>query len=304
MLPCNQVMNLLVKSCLAHAQSLYPVRICCYLVEATHIHIVLVVDNPENIVRFMERFKTESAHRINKLLGRRKRTVWCEGYDSPPLLTHTTVIEKIIYIYSNPSKDNLEDSIENYPGLSSWKAFRAGIHEIKVPYIRRPSIEKLPKGKLTINAFKAIARILVRGAKESHIFKVEPDAWMECFGIVDKKECLAINAEIAERLKEIEEEYRLKRKEEKRTVIGREKLLSGSLDPTYVPDRKGKRMWCHSDDPIIRKTFIGWLKSQIAEAREAYEAWSQGDFSIQFPVGFFPPSSPRTANLQPHAVCC
>ncbi|MBX7143689.1 MAG: transposase [Oligoflexia bacterium] len=83
----NPLCEALIKSCLARAQFLYPVEICHFLVEATHIHMVLVVKNPDDVCRFVGYFKTESAHTLNGLLGREKRTVWCEGYDSPVILS-------------------------------------------------------------------------------------------------------------------------------------------------------------------------------------------------------------------------
>ncbi len=65
----------------------FPVRICHILVEATHIHLVVVVINPDHVEAFFRHFKTESAQMINGLLGRNKRTLWYEGYDSPIILT-------------------------------------------------------------------------------------------------------------------------------------------------------------------------------------------------------------------------
>jgi hypothetical protein len=42
----------------------------------------LVVINPDHVEAFFRHFKTESAHMINGLLGRNKRTLWCGGYES------------------------------------------------------------------------------------------------------------------------------------------------------------------------------------------------------------------------------
>ena len=44
---------------------------------------------------FMERFKCETAHAVNRLLGRRQVTVWCKGYDSPVILTLDDLVEKL-----------------------------------------------------------------------------------------------------------------------------------------------------------------------------------------------------------------
>src|SRR5215216_5194464 len=62
-------LNEIVWSILARAQTLYPVKICHLFLMANHLHFILAVDNPEDIVRFMERFKTETAHMVNRLRG-------------------------------------------------------------------------------------------------------------------------------------------------------------------------------------------------------------------------------------------
>jgi len=45
--PANPLSNLIVLKCLAAAQDLYPVRLCHFVAEATHIHMVVIVDNPD-----------------------------------------------------------------------------------------------------------------------------------------------------------------------------------------------------------------------------------------------------------------
>jgi hypothetical protein len=42
------------------------------------VHLLLVVKNPDDVGGFIRYFKTESAHMIKRVLGRAKRTIWCE----------------------------------------------------------------------------------------------------------------------------------------------------------------------------------------------------------------------------------
>ena len=75
----NPLCKAIVESCLARACEMYPVPICHMMVEATHIHLVLVVIDLDDVEAFFRYFKTESAQRINGLLDRNKQTLWCEG---------------------------------------------------------------------------------------------------------------------------------------------------------------------------------------------------------------------------------
>ena len=57
MLPPNRVTQELVRKSMAQAQNLYPVTICGYLVEATHVHFILQTIDPTDFTDFIERFK-------------------------------------------------------------------------------------------------------------------------------------------------------------------------------------------------------------------------------------------------------
>jgi REP element-mobilizing transposase RayT len=294
----NPLINMIICSALARAQYLHPVCICHYLFESNHLHLILIVDNPDDVAGFMERFKTETAHAINKLLGRKKKTIWCDSYDSPMLLTPETVIQKIVYLYTNPTKDNLEDSIDRYPGLSSWRAFRGGKSSRECPRIRRDELFPLASTNMTLSQYQGLARRLKNKSRSSHTFRVCPDAWMEAFGI-EGSEIKQINESIFLQVREKEAEYRELRSAEGGTVIGSTKLMLQPIDTAYTPCREGRKMWVLSTDKDLRKECITWIKSLVDEARRVYGLWKEGDFSCPFPPGLFPPSMPKLANCIP-----
>lgn len=292
-LPPNPLMNTIIESVLARAQHLYPVRISHHLFQSNHLHLIAIVDNPDDIERFMRHLKTESAHAINRLLGRKKRKIWCDGYDSPLVLTVQDVIDKIVYLYTNPSKDNLEDSIDKYPGLSSWKAFQRGNHTKSCPHVTRDMLHPLKRTALNLKQFAWIARGLREKATEEHEFRLFPDAWMEAFDIVDPEEKERINKEIIYRVRAVELEIREERQSCKRTVFGARRLMLQPMNATYIPNRKGRRTWCISCNTELRADFILMVKALIERGREVYERWKIGDFSTRYPPGLFPPSMPK-----------
>lgn len=296
LLPPNPLINLILESCLARAQTLHPVKICHHVFESNHAHFIMAVDNPEDVPAFMGRFKTESAHAINKILGRQKRTIWCEGYDSPPLLTVSQVKNEINYIYTNPAKDGLEDSIENYPGLSSWEAFKASEEAtIECPRIRRPMVPD--PGMMEEANPSQIAETLRSTIKAKQELKITPDAWMDCFNILDAAERQTINEEIQNRVAEDESRYKKDRMEQGRRAIGRARLIKARMNLDYRPEREGRRSICMSDDKEIRRAFIADVHAKKAEGKLVQAKWKVGDYSHPYPAGLFPPSLPRTMNL-------
>lgn len=296
MLLANPLCKAIVKSCLAAACALYPVKICHIIVEATHIHLVLVVINPDHVEAFFRHFKTESAHMINGLLGRNKRTLWCEGYDSPIVLTPTRALIAIAYLYANPAKDNLEISIDRYPGFSSWKMFQSGKVTRHWKRLRRPQFTAITRDANNLRGYSKRAEEILASSDEIQTFTLEPNAWMEAFGYHLPEEQRKLNEHLVARIRLLEDRAEKKRVREKKSVFGRERLLTQVFDTSYRPKRKGRRMWCLSEKRSVRVEFIRFFKALMQKARAVREKWKLGDVTVPYPPGLYPPSMPKLAN--------
>jgi REP element-mobilizing transposase RayT len=289
LLCANPLIRLVLMKCFAQAQSLYPVRVCHFLIADTQVHMLLVVDDPQELPQFVKMVKAESAHVLNRLLGRRKRTIWCEGYDSPTVLDPDKTVEEISYIYANPAQDGLEDSIERYPGWSSWSYFRRGRTEYKTYFIPRDAFRPLPKRLLMHEDYEREARLAKKGKKKNS-FVITPDAWMESFGITDKEEQKRWNQRIVERLREREQEVR---KSRKFPPIGAKRLTERQIGHPYTPNRTGKRMYALSTDRELRKSYISRIKDLVRAGAQVYQRWLRGELNVPYPAGLFPPAMPR-----------
>ena len=295
LLLCNPLCEAIVKSCLARAQFMHPVKICGVIVEATHVHILIVVDNPDDVPGFVRYFKTESSHMLNRVLGRKKRTIWCESYDDPIVLTMPRALMVMAYLYSNPAKDNLEESIKQYPGVSSWKMFVKGEYKKSWRRLRRDDFKVLPRDAQNLAGYTREAERVLSQSKSSHEFTITPNAWLEAFGIHSSEEQKQINKKIIERVTKLEERAREKRIREKRHVIGASKLRTQAFDLTHQSSRTGKRMWCLSEKRSVRTKFISFLKDLFEKARAVRARWMLGDFSVPYPPGLYPPAMPKFA---------
>lgn len=296
LLLANPLCQAIIKSCLARAQELYPVQISHMLIEATHIHLVLVVIDPDHVEAFFRHFKTETAHMINGLLGRDKRTLWCESYDSPVVLTPKRALIAIAYLYANPAKDNLESSIDRYPGFSTWKIFQSGRFTRQWKRLRRPQFTPIPRDANNLRGYTKLAEGLLAKSQEEQTFTLEPNAWMEAFGCHLPEEQQRVNERLISRIRLLEERARRKREREKRSVIGRERLLAQVFDTTYRPKRRGRRMWCLSEKRRERLDFISFFRALMQEAREVRARWKRGEVTVPYPPGLHPPSMPKLAN--------
>jgi REP element-mobilizing transposase RayT len=290
-------MEMILWSSLAVAQDSYKLKIISFVIMGNHLHIIALVEDPTEVESFMERFKCEAAHAVNRLLGRRQVTVWNEGYDSPTILTLEDLIEKVAYVYANPVRAHRTDSIDNYLGVSSWQMLTSGDLSKEVLRIRRPFIQPLPKGVLSPSEQKQKAAYVAELATETLTFTLTPDAWTVAFP--NQMTVEQFNNKVLKRIREIEQEMAAIREKERIILPTEYQIITQPMDTPYSPTTFGRRMWCICGNIPMRIAFIAFIKQLVLQARDVRLAWSRGDFSRPFPPGLFPPCPARLANLMP-----
>lgn len=229
------VFNSILIGILAKANSLYSgVRICHFVFMANHFHMILVVKKQEDAPAFIGYVKQEISHTINRFLNRSGISIWSDGYDSPLLLTFDKVIHYIVYMYLNPTKANLENSIEEFPGLSSWSMFLSGQHSKICKHIRRSNVpcilgSQFGDGALGINEQKRLLEVLQELSDEDIELVIEPFAWVECFEELRDANIDKMKATIIKQLRDLEQQKRDERNANKTTLIGSTSLRRQSI---------------------------------------------------------------------------
>ncbi len=231
-------------------------------------------------------------HAINRLLGRRQKTIWQDGYDSPILLTADKAKKYIKHIYQNPSKANLVHSIDEYPGVSSWQMFKSNKHTKHCKKVNRDQIIALETPSLGVNEQKKILEQLQSLKLPNYEFILEPDAWRESFSNIP----ISSNEEIIAEIRKEEEAQRLQLLKSRKSVIGPTALRRESMTKEHSPKKYSKRMICLSSDISLRKAFIETYKFLSSLAKDAYLQWKHGNFSAQIPPGMFSPRRPDFAS--------
>jgi REP element-mobilizing transposase RayT len=276
----------IVKSILARAARLYPVKISDLLVMGNHIHFIAVVENAQTIDRFMRYFKTESAQAINRLLGRAKGVVWEEGYDSPIILDLAALIQKLVYIYTNPQRANLVDNIDEYPNLSTWALFRVGRRSSwSCLLINRLAVRRVPN-KLTPKQ-DAIAKMqLIQEATGRLQLFFEPDAAFDALK-EDGVSFLDFQEEVVKLVRQQEAELRSERSKTGKRPLGAELLKNQSLVREHVPSKLGRRMLCIASIPALRKLYVGCFRKWVGACKLVHQAWKVVTFLYVTHLGSF-----------------
>ena len=291
------VMNMIIWGILAKARSMYQIKICHAVFMANHFHMMLVVDNPEHVSEFLRYVKSETAHAVNRLLGRRRKTVWLEGSDTPILLTADDVMRYIAYIYLNPVKANLVERIEDYPGISTWNMFFTGRTLQMFKKFSRSSIRQLPFASLNIKEQEALQRKYLAIESEKAEFILEPYAWLESFPELKTMDLESIRDRIISEVREGERSCAVARRKVQKSVAGKTALRRQSMLKSHTPKKHSKRMICISSDIDLRKEFISIYRGLCEMAGDVYRRWRIGDFKNKIPPGLIAPRVPVLISL-------
>lgn len=292
-----EFMNMLIESAIARAQRLYPVTLCQYEFEPNHAHLMIRVTNPELIPKFVGFLKGECAHYLNRLLGRKQRSVWVERYDSPTLLDLPKALEKFAYGLLNPVKDRLEETMAKYPGVSSYQLLRERKEVKRVKDIPRNGVLRLKDPTRPYLENDKLVRHLQSERFGDLDITLDPTAIRLCFE--ESRGCST--EEFYQTLGEYVDAAEVKYQKDRgdAPVLGAHRLRHASIVASHTPPQGGKKMICLGSDKEDRARFVARFKAVCRKCKEVLARWRQGYINEPFPPGMFPPSLPRMANIVP-----
>ena len=69
----------------------------------------------------------------------------------------------LAYLYSDPAKDNLETSIDRYPGLFTWEMFQLGQLTRHWKRVSRPQFIPIPRDAHNLRGYTKLAEGILKG---------------------------------------------------------------------------------------------------------------------------------------------
>jgi REP-associated tyrosine transposase len=111
---------------LGRVQKRYQLQLCALCVLSSHFHLLLLVEDARQLMRFMRDLKSKLAIEVNRLTGW-KGTVFQRRYDSAVVTDEDAAqIERLLYILSNSVKEGLVDRPQDWPGVHCVNALLNG----------------------------------------------------------------------------------------------------------------------------------------------------------------------------------
>ena len=288
----NKVVNAILEGILAWALFMFGQELIGYCFMANHLHLMLRVTDPDRLSDFIGHIKSESATAINRLLGRESHKVWCDRFDAPIVLTEDKVFEKLAYIYLNPAKARLVNSIDEYPGVSSWSAFIKNKPSKKVRWIKNSTIRKLNKLEMTLSEQIEEVKKLKKVNDIDFDLRITPYAYTETFPQLKRYKREILKQEVVRKVRMGEEEY--KKKSPK--VMGVRKLVRQRINAPYDSKRQGRRTMFLGSDIDLKMRAINWRRGESKKARLAWATYRNGE-EADLPPGFYGPGRIRRSIL-------
>lgn len=300
-----QFMAIIIGSAIARTQRDNKVILCHDIWNGSHAHIILVTKDSEQCTRFYGELQKRITDAIKRLLGLKYLDLWEGNPMVAEIADLDAAIDRIAYLYANPAQDDLEDSIQKFPGYSSWHQFKRALPDLhakveqELPWVRLPSIPRIPNGPLSPQEDQALVKQLWASNSERHVLSRMPNTWMSCFGIEDAEGIESVNKQVEARLREREMEARELRKRTGKKIMGARKLCSQQIMQMHRPKKKDRKIFVISSIKNLRIQLIAEFKQFCIECRESLRRWRSGEFCVVWPPGAFKPPLPPLINLLP-----
>jgi REP element-mobilizing transposase RayT len=245
--------------CLAVAAAKYEIDVIDFIQMSNHLHDA-VFDRHGNGPAFYEHFHKLLAKCMNATLGRWENFFSSAQVNVVRLETRADLIDKLVYIATNPVKDALVEQVDDWPGASGYRALMTGT----------PLRATRPK--------KFFAE---DGTMPTHVtlhLTIPPE-------LGDREEILA---EVRARVAEVEQAEARMRTETGRKVLGRYAVMRQSWreSPTSREPRRRLRPTIAARSLWARLEAIQRRREFIADYRAARRALLAGLPAV-FPYGTY-----------------
>lgn len=246
---------------------------------SNHAHLVVCVDDGrgKDISRFMKTMNESIARELNRLRGRRGH--FFEGrYRAIPILDEDHLRNRLAYVHAQPVRHKLVRRVENWPGLSSFRAFVEGKQYVEIA--ARDTASWRAAGAQRSRTIDFITRVQIPLAT--------PPCWRDWDE--DRIQHERVLHKSAVRDWEHAERDERKRGRRRKDVNPRRYTR---INPFSRPNRnttesRRPRPWAHGTPAAIR-TFRESYRTAVAAFRMAVRLFRETRVLGTFPDGVFPP---------------
>lgn len=269
--------NAAVLEWLTRAQLAFPgIAVFGLVVMSNHIHLVLQ-DTKGELAAWASYFFGNLARAINAIRGR-SGPVFSRRYSAEPILDCDALLDRLVYLVTNPVAAGLCEQSQNWPGVLLWA--ESGLAEQhQVCWIdrqarRRASYRARSRGEKPSDC----AEFRVRAGLVIHPLP----GHLEGGGAEDSQA-------VAKAIEAREHEIRLERRQAGLSPMSRHQVLAQDWHAAPRRPKRSPRPACHTTEPGLRRAFVESFRQFTDWFREASKQWRRGNLDVIFPPWSYPP---------------
>ncbi|MFL6234284.1 MAG: transposase [Thermoanaerobaculia bacterium] len=261
---------------LGRAQRHHETDIAAASVLSSHFHLLLTVDDAQEVSGFMRDLQSKLAREANRLTGW-KGPVFERRYEMTVVTDEESVqVERLKYVLANGVKENLVERVCQWPGVHSAEALIHGTpleghwFDRTREYAARNQGEEL--------------------SREEHVFAesvvLSP---IPCWAHLPADQYRERMKTLVE---EVDAEAALARQQSGARVLGVKAILAQDPQARPTSIARSPAPLVHAATKAARKMFYEIYAEFVSAFRAAAEALRQGRRDVPFPAGCFPPALP------------
>ncbi|HEY3570031.1 MAG TPA: transposase [Thermoanaerobaculia bacterium] len=261
---------------LGRVQRQHEMDVAAVSVLSNHFHILLIVDDAQEVSGFMRDLQSKLAREANRLTGWRG-PVFERRYDMTVVTDEEPAqVERLKYVLANGAKENLVERVCQWPGVHSAEALIHGAtleghwFDRTRQYVARNQREEL--------------------SREEYVF-AEPVVLspIPCWAHLPADRYRERMKSLVE---EVDAEAARARQQSGARVLGVKVILAQDPQARPTSIARSPAPLVHAATKAARKMFYEIYAEFVSAFQAAAEALRQGRREVAFPAGSFPPALP------------
>ncbi len=261
---------------LGRAQRQHEMDIAAVTVLSNHLHLLLIVDDAQEVSGFMRDLQSKLAREVNRLTGWRG-PVFERRYEMTVVTNEEAAqVERLKYVLANGVKENLVERVCQWPGVHSAEALMHGTpleghwFDRTRQYAARNRGEELSREQYVFTESVVLSPIPCW----AHL---AADRYRERMrNLVQEVDAAAARA----------------RRQSGARVLGVKAILAQDPQARPTSIARSPAPLVHAATKAARKIFYEIYAEFVSAFRIAAEALRQGRRDVSFPAGSFPPALP------------
>jgi hypothetical protein len=308
-MPPNQTSNEIKLGILGRTQRDSKVELSHFVDMNNHSHTLAVSNECQKLSEFYMEVQKKTTDAVKALLRIRSLSLWEGRPTVAEVATLDDVINRIVYIYCNPSNASLCDAIEEYPGINSWSAFLQCEPSVDAEVVIDArwypvsEIPELPSRSLSPKQDARLHQELVASEKAlKHPIIIKPFKWLEVYGIIEPDRIERIRQRIIAHVRETERANVEARLAAGKRSVPRSVLVREPYMKPHTPKKKERKIYLICADKELRLELLERFEGIFARCRECYRKAKEG-LRVEWPPGTFIPWFPPGFTFPMPVVC-